>query len=540
LRLKAKSINKINQISSKTNFYYDYIEEFHYYVFEVVYPNFYYNVLDKIVKHDFKEICQDYLKTPPPIENYFANTYGFIVVSSLQHLISLIKKINEEKLFSFDFEFGSISAEIEIAQISLAGLDKKIINYVIYYKRLLNFDTCIEIDENVRKTSNEIDENGRKINKNKLITLIYDTKVDFYLLFLNKSIKKIGFGLTQDIKNLTNERPDSTKLIGWFDFLKDPKSYQLMDLQYRRENNQEIGLSDFVKNELNYPINKSMQCSSWENYPLSSSQCAYASTDSLVVLLAYLNGAKTEHGQNYDYDDYEELEGWSFGPNDQFGEKISEFNEFVEEMSKQQINESIISNEAIEQIVQPSTSKNSIEQEVEIELMATDNEFIEQIVQPSTSKKTITLDQYKKRKAQDSLEEPPSKLIKPNLGPCNSTARIYLKHFWPFNIDTSYDADENFGKLFIEPLFKHLMGPVVKWHVMRKIDKYHNYNNQQNYYFREDIIVKFQNSVDKNDLSNLIDHIYNNELNIFRGIKIYIEVIIIFILNCQYVLSLYL
>jgi len=63
LRLKAKSNNKIKQISSKSNFYYDYIEEFHYYVFEVVYPNFYYNVLDNMVKHDFKDICQDYLNT---------------------------------------------------------------------------------------------------------------------------------------------------------------------------------------------------------------------------------------------------------------------------------------------------------------------------------------------------------------------------------------------------------------------------------------------------------------------------------------------
>jgi len=107
------------------------------------------------------------------------------MVSSLAHLISLIKKINEEKLFAFDYEFGSISAEIEIVQISLTGFDKKIINYVIYYKKLLNFDTCIKIDENVRKTSNGIDENGRTINKNKLITLIYDTKVDFYLLIQN-------------------------------------------------------------------------------------------------------------------------------------------------------------------------------------------------------------------------------------------------------------------------------------------------------------------------------------------------------------------
>ncbi len=63
LRPKAKSNNKIKQISSKSNFYYDYIEEFNYYVFEVVYPNFYYNVLDNMVKHDFKDICQDYLNT---------------------------------------------------------------------------------------------------------------------------------------------------------------------------------------------------------------------------------------------------------------------------------------------------------------------------------------------------------------------------------------------------------------------------------------------------------------------------------------------
>jgi hypothetical protein len=167
----------------------------------------------------------------------------------------------------------------------------------------------------------------------------------------------------------------------------------------------------------------------------------YAATDSLVVLLAYLNGARQKHSQNYDYDD-EELEEWSFGPNDNVGEKIYEFNEFVEEMSKQQINMSTISNKVIEKIVEPGSSKNPIEKEVEIEIMATDNEFVEQIVQPTTSKKSITLDQYKKRKAQESLEEPPSKIIKPNLGPCNSTARIYLKHFWPFNIDTSYDADE--------------------------------------------------------------------------------------------------
>jgi hypothetical protein len=68
------------------------------------------------------------------------------------------------------------------------------------------------------------------------------------------------------------------------------------------------------------------------------------------------------------------------------------------------------------------------------------------------------------------------------------------------------------------------MGPIMKWHVMRRKDKYHNHNNINNYSFREDIIVKFQKSADKYDIESKIDYIYKNGLNFFRGIKIYIEV----------------
>ena len=62
------------------------------------------------------------------------------------------------------------------------------------------------------------------------------------------------------------------QLKDWQEFLRDPIEYQLLDLQYRNLNNQQIGLSDFIKETLKAPITKSMQCSMWEMYPLSNNQ----------------------------------------------------------------------------------------------------------------------------------------------------------------------------------------------------------------------------------------------------------------------------
>ena len=121
----------------------------------------------------------------------------------------------------------------------------------------------------------------------------------------------------------------------------------------------------------------------WEMYPLSNNQLIYDSTDSLVALLAYLNGAQPNNTLNH-YQVESDDEDWNFGPND----NLNEFNQFVEEL-------------ASKQIVEPSNANESFELED-----ASNNELIiEQPVEPSTSKKSISLDQYKKRKAQESLEQ---------------------------------------------------------------------------------------------------------------------------------------
>jgi hypothetical protein len=90
------------------------------------------------------------------------------------------------------------------------------------------------------------------------------------------------------------------------------------------------------------------------------------------------------------------------------------FNQFVEEL-------------ASKQIVEPSNANESFELEVEIETNASDNELI--------IEKINFFGSIQKKKSSRISRIIRTKAIETNAGPCNSTARIYLKHYWLFNID---------------------------------------------------------------------------------------------------------
>jgi hypothetical protein len=77
------------------------------------------------------------------------------------------------------------------------------------------------------------------------------------------------------------------------------------------------------------------------------------------------------------------------------------------------------------------------------------------------------------------------------------TKRIMFSHFSPHNFDLSYDSDNHFGQLFIDPFFEQLMGKAVKWMILRNGHK-------------ENIIVSFEKRVNKEEILALIND-YNKE-----------------------------
>ncbi len=121
--------------------------------------------------------------------------------------------------------------------------------------------------------------------------------IEFYKLFLNNKIIKLGFGITNDIGFLTKEIPyvvlevvndkEITLIDKWNQLVNNPIEHQLYDYQYKK-NNQPIGLSDFVEFNFQYPLDKSLSCSNWSCYPLSKKQEDYAARDSCFLLMAYL------------------------------------------------------------------------------------------------------------------------------------------------------------------------------------------------------------------------------------------------------------
>jgi len=134
----------------------------------------------------------------------------------------------------------------------------KISNYIIYYRRLLSVES-VQL-----KLQNEI--NKLKIdNLNKEINLAKKNKIEFYKLFLNKNIIKLGFSITNDIDFLTKGIPyvvvevenikQTTLIDQWNQLVNNPIEHHLYDYQYKK-NNQPIGLSDFVEINFHYPLDK--------------------------------------------------------------------------------------------------------------------------------------------------------------------------------------------------------------------------------------------------------------------------------------------
>jgi len=72
-------------------------------------------------------------------------------------------------------------------------------------------------------------------------------------------------------------------------------------------------------------------------------------------------------------------------------------------------------------------------------------------------------------------------------------------------------------KNFLPSLFGNLMGDVMKCVVLRK----------NRIYYKEDLIIKFQNLVLKSEIQKLLDQIEKTSDDYFKGIKINMKVFLI-------------
>jgi len=72
-------------------------------------------------------------------------------------------------------------------------------------------------------------------------------------------------------------------------------------------------------------------------------------------------------------------------------------------------------------------------------------------------------------------------------------------------------------KNFLPSLFRNLMGDVMNCVVLRK----------NRIYYKEDLIIKFQNLVLKSEIQKLLDQIEKTSDDYFKGIKINMKVFLI-------------
>jgi hypothetical protein len=72
-------------------------------------------------------------------------------------------------------------------------------------------------------------------------------------------------------------------------------------------------------------------------------------------------------------------------------------------------------------------------------------------------------------------------------------------------------------KNFLPSLFRNLMGDVMNCVVLRK----------NRIYYKEDLIIKFQNLVLKSEIQKLLDQIEKTSDDYFKGIKIIMKVFLI-------------
>jgi hypothetical protein len=202
LKNKAGAINGTMERSFgkkknyKYHFYYEYMLRFHNRVYRcdktLKYGKYEMNQLEDIL-NQFKCVCKDFL-TPPPAPNYYRpNDLIIMEIKDLGTFDALLDYIlNNCEFFAFDFEFNSMFGNIEIAQISKYNYElKKIENYIIYFRKLVLIDSqCV---------------------------------YKFIELFLTERIKKLGFGCSLDMENLSKEVPYTLKR-DWDDFLSNKSS----------------------------------------------------------------------------------------------------------------------------------------------------------------------------------------------------------------------------------------------------------------------------------------------------------------------------
>lgn len=96
----------------------------------------------------------------------------------------------------------------------------------------------------------------------------------------------------------------------------------------------------------------------------------------------------------------------------------------------------------------------------------------------------------------------------------HSTSKIFFFGHRPFGFLLD---DASFMKNFLPSLFGNLMGDVMKCVVLRK----------NRIYYKEDLIIKFQNLVLKSEIQKLLDQIEKTSDDYFKGIKINMKVFLI-------------
>lgn len=111
-------------------------------------------------------------------------------------------------------------------------------------------------------------------------------------IFNNPNVIKIGFGLDNDMREITNSVPDlgsvKYKGLGYLELGKLWKNIinTGIPIPFPKIHMGE-GLNSIVEQCFGACLNKNEQCSNWENRPLRSSQLEYAALDAFVLIEIY-------------------------------------------------------------------------------------------------------------------------------------------------------------------------------------------------------------------------------------------------------------
>ena len=316
-------------------------------------------------------------------------------------------------------------------------------------------------------------------------------------------------------------------------------------------NKAQCGLSDLVSGYLGFVMDKSLQCSTWEK-SLSYDQKGYAALDTYFLILFYIDpeyfvwaDKDKDIATSYKikdiatdknmFDGFEISSGSCQKKSDSFQTSSSQVQtrwipvassssgDWIDNFDNNVTGYSLFNEPEPVEPELPNVYSNLLTKVVSAEDFETSEiseDENETEVQPSTSKSTITLGEYRKRKHEE---------ITSNAKKYESTSRILFTNDLPYAIDLhimsadgkSYDCSQNeFVQVFINPLFSDLMGNVIKWQIIRK----HHCHIKYKIVYKEQILVKFTNTVHRDKIQEVISKINRETDYYFKDIPIEIGV----------------